>query len=294
MSKKHIRTQPKPPWLKVRIPTDPNFFYTSQLIKEKKLHTICQSAACPNRAECWSHRTATFLVMGDVCTRNCSFCAVQSGDPDSLIEDEAERVAEAVGSMGLTYAVITSVTRDDLPDGGAGHLAKIMERVKERNPGVKIEMLVPDFNGSLDALRTVIGAGPDVLNHNIEVPRALYPLINRPLNNYRRSLDLLAAAKWMGALTKSGMMIGLGEKKRDILDTLEDLRRSGCDLLTIGQYLQPSAGHPSVLNYYPPAFFDDLKKRALKMGFADAECGPLVRSSYNAQKMYKKIQETAM
>jgi lipoic acid synthetase len=292
--KKHLRIQPKPPWLKVRFPTDPNFFYTFQLIKENKLHTICQSAACPNRTECWSHRTATFLVMGDVCTRNCSFCAVRSGDPAPLTEDEKERVTAAIASMGLAYAVITSVTRDDLPDGGAGHLAKIIDCVKERNPGVKLEMLVPDFKGSEDALRTVIVAGPDVLNHNIEVPRSLYPLINRPQENYHRSLELLAAAKRMRVITKSGMMIGLGEKKRDILDTLEDLRRSGCDLLTIGQYLQPSAGRSSVLTYSPPSLFDDLKKRALKMGFADAECGPLVRSSYNAHKMYKKMQETAM
>ena len=202
-------------------------------------------------------------------------------------------MAKAIQSMELEYAVITSVTRDDLPDGGSEHLAKIVKQVKEQIPGITIELLVPDFKGSENALKTVMEAGPDVLNHNIEAPESLYPLINRPPGNYRISLDLLAAAKKMGALTKSGMMIGLGENKKDILDTLKDLRRSGCDLLTIGQYLQPSADHLSVATYHSPELFDELKERALDMGFINAECGPLVRSSYNAFKMYQSVQEKA-
>lgn len=285
-------TRKKPAWLKVKLPTHENFFYVSNLVKEQNLHTICQSARCPNLSECWSHKTATFLILGDTCTRACAFCAVRKGKPVQDIQDEPVRVAESVKAMGLKYAVITSVTRDDLPDGGAGIFVQTLQAVKEQNPNTRIELLIPDFNGNKENLYSVLQAGPDILNHNLEVPEALYPLINRPLSNYRRSLEVLKTAKEAGAVTKSGLMLGLGESRQDIIRTLQDLRAAACDLLTIGQYLQATKKNIPVAKYYSPEEFSDLRDLALTLGFTDVESGPLVRSSYMAHKLFRSIKKT--
>lgn len=287
-----MQPKKKPPWLKVKFPTDPNFFAVSQLVKQGNLHTICQSAKCPNISECWAHRTATFLILGDVCTRNCAFCAVKKGRPSPLSKNEAGQVAEAASVMGLRYVVLTSVTRDDLSDGGASFFVDTVQAIRKKIPPSKIEVLIPDFNGSYASLLAVLSARPDVLNHNVEVPEPLYPEINRPLENYRRSLEVLERAKHNGAVTKSGIMIGLGETKTDILHTFSDLRRAGCDLLTIGQYLQPTKQNVLVKKYYSPLEFEQLKKIALDFGFKEVESGPLVRSSYRAHRLYQAFIES--
>jgi lipoic acid synthetase len=276
----------KPVWLKVKLPSGPNFFRVSEILKAHRLHTICGSARCPNIGECWSNRTATFLILGDTCTRACSFCAVAKGRP--LAPDEAEpgRVASVVRSLDLKYAVITSVTRDDLADGGASIFARTIRAVREGSPRTKIEVLVPDFDGNMEALDVVLKAGPDILNHNLETTESLYTGIRRPAGNYRRSLEVLAAAKRKKALTKSGLMIGLGERQEDILQTFSDLRRAGCDLLTIGQYLRPSPVNAPVEKYYSPREFNELRDIALDFGFAGVVAGPLVRSSFHADKLY--------
>jgi len=283
----------KPSWLKVKLPSHNNFFYVSALLKKQNLHTICESAKCPNISECWAQRTATFLILGDICTRGCLFCAVKKGVPSPPSPDEASRVAEAVFSMGLRYAVITSVTRDDLPDGGASVFYKTIKSIRKRTPGVKLEILIPDFNGNEKALDTVINARPEVLNHNLEVPEAIYPLINRPKKNYFRSLEILKRSKEMGMTTKSGLMIGLGEKEEDIFQTFSALRSVSCDLLTIGQYLQATRKNAPVVKYYHPEEFEHLKKTALHFGFREVESGPLVRSSYNAHNMYNLLNKTS-
>ncbi|MGD9346815.1 MAG: lipoyl synthase [Candidatus Aminicenantes bacterium] len=292
MAVSSIQATKKPPWLKVKLPTHENYFFVSRLLKKHDLHTICQSAKCPNVSECWAHKTATFLILGDTCTRACAFCAVMKGLPSPPSSDEPERVSQAIEDLGLHYVVITSVTRDDLPDGGASQFAATLKTIKSKNSSIRAEVLIPDFNGDERALHTVIVAGPDVLNHNIEVPEAIYPLINRPLSNYRRSLKILERAKTMGATTKSGLMIGLGEDKRDIFQTFSDLKSVSCDLLTIGQYLQPSRSNPPTQRYYTPEEFEELKDNALKYGFSEVESGPLVRSSYGAHRMYKKLKRT--
>ena len=286
-------TQPtkKPHWLKVKFPSHQNFFYVSRTLKKGKLNTICQSAKCPNVAECWSQKTATFLILGEICTRGCAFCAVEKGIPSRPSPDEPAQVAEAVSLLGLSYAVITSVTRDDLSDGGASFFAATIRAIKNRTPGVKIEVLIPDFKGDEKALEQVSQAQPDILNHNLETTERLYPHINRSSENYNRSLNVLKKAKEMGAVTKSGLMIGLGEKKEEIIQSLSDLRDAFCDLLTIGQYLQPSKTHTPVRKYYSPLEFEHLKRIASDFGFRDVESGPLVRSSYKAHKMYNSIQE---
>lgn len=276
----------KPPWLKVRFPSHKNFFFVSSLIKEKNIHTICQSAKCPNISECWSHKTATFLILGDSCTRNCRFCAVSNGAPSSPSVDEAAQVAETVALLGLNYAVITSVTRDDLEDGGAFLFVETILKIKETSPEVKVEVLIPDFSGNSSALQKVIDANPDILNHNLEVPAVLYPLINRPEPFYQRSLGILKRAAEKGMVTKSGLMIGLGEKMEDILQTFSDLRRAECELLTLGQYLQPTRDHVPVRKYYSPREFKHLEQIALDFGFKHVVAGPLVRSSFQAHKMY--------
>jgi lipoic acid synthetase len=292
MAVSSVPTTKKPPWLKVKLPTHENYFYVTQLLKKHDLHTICQSAKCPNASECWSQKTATFLILGDICTRTCAFCAVTKGEPFPPSKEESQRVAEAVAELGLQYVVITSVTRDDLSDGGASLFASTIKAVKKQNPGIKVEVLVPDFNGSEKALHTVVASAPNVINHNIEVPEAIYPLINRPALNYKRSLKMLEKAKAMGATTKSGLMIGLGEKKHDIFQTFADLKDVSCDLLTIGQYLQPSQLNAPTRRYYTPEEFAELKSIALECGFSEVESGPLVRSSYKAYKMYKKLKRT--
>jgi len=279
----------KPPWLKIRLPSHNNFFSVSNLIKNKNINTICQSAKCPNISHCWSEKTATFLILGDTCTRNCAFCAVKKGNPSPVSRDEADHIAEAVEQMGLSYIVITSVTRDDLKDGGSSHFACVLETIRSKMPDVLIEVLIPDFKNDYSALKTVVKAQPEIINHNIEVPKRLYPLINRPADHYSRSLELLRRAKEMGMITKSGIMIGLGESWEEIIQTFSDLRQVKCDLLTIGQYLQPTRNHIPVEKYYSPTKFGQLKNIALEHGFKDVESGPLIRSSYGAQRMYRAL-----
>lgn len=280
----------KPDWLKVKFPSQEGYFSVSALLREHGLNTICRSAQCPNRAECWTDRTATFLILGDVCTRNCAFCAVAKGAPASPEADEPDRVAEASAALGLRYVVVTSVTRDDLPDGGASHFARVIRSLRARIPGVKVETLVPDFAGEATALRTVLDAAPDVLAHNVETVEAFYPRIDRPAAGYRRSLDVLRRAAAHGpALVKSGLMIGLGETAADLSRTLADLRSAGCALLTIGQYLQPSKRHAPVARYWTPAEFESLRREALGLGFAGVESGPLVRSSFHASRLHASL-----
>jgi lipoic acid synthetase len=292
LSSSELQPKKKPTWLKVKFPSDPNFFAVSQLVERSNLHTICQSAKCPNISECWAHSTATFLILGDICTRNCAFCAVKKGIPSPPLSDEAHRVAKAASVMGLRYVVITSVTRDDLRDGGASAFVDTVRAIRKKISASKIEVLIPDFRGNEESLMDVISAQPDVLNHNIEVPESLYPNIHRPLENYQQSLRVLDKAKNYRAVTKSGIIIGLGETKADILHTFSDLRRVGCDLLTIGQYLQPTKQNTPVKKYYSPLEFEQLKKIALDFGFKEVEAGPLVRSSYRAHKIYQAFQES--
>jgi lipoic acid synthetase len=281
----------KPVWLKVRLPTHGDFFRVAEILKAGHLHTICESARCPNIGSCWERKTATFLVLGDTCTRDCGFCAVAKGKPLALDPDEPAHVAEAVAALGLAYAVITSVTRDDLPDGGAAHFAAVIRAIREKSPGTRVEALIPDFGGDRAALERVLEAAPDVLNHNLETTESLYPAIRRPRENYRRSLGVLAAAKGRGALTKSGLMIGLGESDEDILLTFADLRRAGCDLLTVGQYLRPTTAHPEVVKYYTPEEFEAFAAAARRAGFREVVSGPLVRSSYEAGRLFETVQK---
>jgi len=291
LSSSELQTKKKPSWLKVKFPSHQNYFSVANLLKEGQLHTICQSARCPNISECWTKKTATFLILGDTCTRNCAFCAVNKGTPSPPSKDEASRVADAASTLGLRYVVITSVTRDDLPDGGASYFVETIWTIRRKIKNVKVEVLTPDFKGSDEALMTVIAAQPEILNHNVEVPESLYPAINRPKENYKRTLKVLKKANEFGAITKSGMMIGMGETNKDILQTFSDLRQSSCSLLTIGQYLQPTKNHAPVKKYYAPLEFEQLKRIALDFGFQEVESGPLVRSSYRAHKMYNAFVE---
>lgn len=286
MPQTETKIEKKPAWLKVRFPTHHNFFIVSHIVKGNGLHTICQSAKCPNVTECWSYGTATFLILGDICTRNCAFCAVKKGKPNGLPPDEPQRVAEAAEAMGLNYVVVTSVTRDDMKDGGAQVFAETIEAIRERRPGAKVEVLIPDFHGDRRALETVLQAGPEVLNHNLETTRSMYADINRAPENYDRSLAVLARANESGAVTKSGLMVGLGEGMEEVMLTFSDLRRVSVNLLTIGQYLRPTKEHAPVRKYYTPAEFEQLRNIALDFGFDDVESGPLVRSSYKAHKLY--------
>ncbi len=275
----------RPEWLKARAPQGPNYRELKALVEAERLHTVCESAHCPNIGECWEQRTATFMILGNVCTRRCGFCAVQKGAPLEVDWDEPRRVAEAVARLGLEYAVITSVDRDDRKDGGAALFALTIEAIRRRSPGCKVEVLIPDFQGSLDALRMVLGARPDMLNHNIETVERLYRPV-RPGSRYRRSLELLEVVKDMapGTPTKSGMMLGLGEEREEIVQTLQDLRAHRVDVVTIGQYLRPSAGHLPIARYYTPEEFARIKEIALPMGFRHVESGPFVRSSYHAKR----------
>jgi lipoic acid synthetase len=293
LSLQQIQEIKKPPWLKVKFPSDNNFFCVSNTLKKKGLHTICQSAKCPNISECWSQKTATFLILGDVCTRSCRFCAVKKGVPSPLFADEPARIAEAASLLGLSYVVVTSVTRDDLPDGGASLFARTIKALKEKIPEVKIEVLIPDFKGDEKALETVVRAQPDILNHNLETTQSIYPQINRPPEHYERSLKVLENARKMGAPTKSGLMVGLGEKEEEIIVSFADLRSVSCNLLTIGQYLQPTKMNAPVRKFYSPEEFEQLKEIALDLGFRDVESGPLVRSSYGAHTMYNSLEMRA-
>ena len=281
----------KPAWLQRRLPAGETFNQVRELIEAGRLHTVCQEAKCPNIWECYSHRTATFLIMGGRCTRNCRFCSVSPGLPEPLDPDEPERVAEAVERMGLRYAVVTSVTRDDLPDGGAGHFAATLHEIRRRVPGVQIEVLIPDFQGDPAALDVVLRARPDVLNHNIETVPRLYPRV-RPQADYRRSLELLRRAGEIapGTPTKSGLMLGLGERPEEIRQTLLDLRAAGCRILTLGQYLQPSPEHLPVEAYVPPDDFENWRRDALEMGFSEVASAPFVRSSYHAKESFNALK----
>jgi lipoic acid synthetase len=280
----------KPDWLKRRLPTGDAFNRVRELIEAGKLHTVCQEAKCPNIWECYSRHTATFLIMGDRCTRNCRFCSVSPGSPAPLDTDEPDRVATAVERMGLKYVVVTSVTRDDLPDGGAAHFAATIGAIRRRVPGAEIEVLIPDFQGNRAALAAVLGARPNVLNHNIETVPRLYPAV-RPQADYRRSLELLRRShEWDPSIpTKSGLMLGLGESPEELRQTLGDLRDAACRVLTLGQYLQPSPEHLPVEAYVPPAEFESWRREALEMGFAEVASAPFVRSSYHARESFRSL-----
>ncbi len=281
----------KPDWLKRRLPTGPAFERVKGMIGRHRLHTVCQEAKCPNIWECYSHQTATFLIMGSRCTRSCRFCSVPEGDPEPPDPEEPARVARVSREMGLKYVVITSVTRDDLPDGGAGIFAATINEIRQQIPDACVEVLIPDFQGSKDALDTVLRAEPDVLNHNIETVARLYPRV-RPQANYRRSLRLIQRAHQHNPElpTKSGLMLGLGETSEEVRETLADLRRAGCRMLTLGQYLQPSKNHLPVEHFIRPEEFEAWRKKALAMGFEEVASGPFVRSSYQAMELFRTIK----
>ena len=272
----------RPDWLRVRIPSGESFARLKTLIDKHRLHTVCEEARCPNMGECWDAGTVTFMILGDVCTRSCGFCAVATGRPPVLDTEEPLRVAEAIRLMDVRHAVITSVNRDELPDGGAWLFAETIRRAREARPGIKIEVLIPDFRGEWWALQRVMDARPDILNHNAETVPRLYVQV-RPQAKYDRSLDLLRRAKQGGMVTKSGLMLGLGEETDEVLEVMRDLRASSCDILTLGQYLQPTKHHLPVDRYVHPDEFRHLKEEGLAMGFRHVESGPLVRSSYHAE-----------
>ncbi len=271
----------RPAWLKVRLPSGETVTRLKELIDRHRLHTVCEEARCPNMGECWGAGTATFMILGDVCTRSCGFCAVATGRPTELDLSEPARVAEAIRLMGVRHAVITSVNRDELPDGGASIFAATIREARAVSPAITIEVLIPDFRGDERALRTVTDARPEVLNHNTETVPRLYPRV-RPQARYDRSLELLRRAKEQGMATKSGLMVGLGETSEEVLEVMEDLRRVSCDMLTVGQYLQPTKNHLAVDRYVHPDEFALYKERGMAMGFRRVESGPLVRSSYHA------------
>jgi len=290
VKRKRKRT-PKPPWLKANIPAGENYFKIKKNLESRDLSTICQRARCPNISECWNNFHATFLIMGDTCSRDCSFCSVKGGKPTPLFPGEADRVVEMVDIMKAKYVVITSVTRDDLADGGSGHFAGVITKLKTHRPQVKIEVLIPDFKGNTQHLDTVLDAKPDVLNHNLETVRRLYPHVNRMMENYRVSLEVLRYGHERGFVTKSGIMVGLGETREEITGLFQDQGQSGVDLLTIGQYLQPTKENVPVEKYYTPEEFDELKELALSCGFTAVESGVFVRSSYKAQRMYEMTRQ---
>jgi len=276
---------PKPEWLKVRAPGSPSYLRLKALMRELNLHTVCEEARCPNIGECWHHGTATFMILGDVCTRACAYCAVAHGRPAAVDTGEPERVASAIGALGLNYVVITSVDRDDLDDGGASIFAETVRRTRARLPECRIEVLIPDFQGDEGALRTVMDARPDILNHNTETVPRLYRFA-RSGGRYARTLELLERSHRFAPdiPTKTGLMVGLGEDRDELVATFSDLRAVGCRILTIGQYLRPSAAHAPMARYYHPDEFRELKQIALDLGFVHVESGPLVRSSYHAHE----------
>ncbi len=281
-----------PDWFKVKFPGGESYARVKNQMRTYKMNTVCEEAACPNIGECWDRGTATFMILGDVCTRACSYCNVKTGRPLELDLGEPHRVAQTVVEMGLSYIVVTSVDRDDLPDGGSGVFAMTIKQLKERVPGIYVEVLIPDFNGDRSALETVMRQGPDVLNHNIESVRRIFPKV-RPRGDYDLSLELLARVKEIepGATTKSGIMVGLGETKPELLETMRDLREAGCDLLTIGQYLRPTKGHHPVIRYYHPDEFKEFEQEGLSLGFKHVAAGPLVRSSYHAEEQQRAASE---
>ncbi|MBI4301572.1 MAG: lipoyl synthase [Chloroflexi bacterium] len=274
-----------PPWFKVKMPGGPRYLKVKALLRQAYLHTVCEEAHCPNIGQCFEEGTATFLILGEKCTRRCGFCAITSQRPQAADPEEPERVAQIVKLLELKYVVITSVTRDDLPDGGGAHFAQTIAKIREHSPECEIEVLVPDFRGSEESLMMVVAASPDVLGHNLETVPRLYSKV-RPQTSYHRSLELLSRAKMLGRdmITKSGLMLGLGEGYAELLEVMADLRQVNCDILTLGQYLSPSPLHQPVAKYYTPHEFDELGKEAERMGFGHVESGPLVRSSYQAHR----------
>lgn len=276
---------PRPEWLKVRFPTGPGYGHVQDLMRSKDLHTVCEEARCPNIGECWNRGTATFMILGDICTRSCGFCAVTTGRPSGLDRGEPGRVAVAVERMGLRHAVITSVNRDELADGGAAIFAETIRQIRRLSPGTTVELLIPDFKGDRGALSTVMAAGPDILGHNVETIPRLYRQV-RPQAIYERSLGVLAAAKELGpgSLTKSGLMLGLGETADEVIAVFDDLARHNVDVVTIGQYLRPTPQHLPIERYWTPQEFAALARAAHDRGFRHVESGPLVRSSYHAEE----------
>lgn len=276
-----------PEWFKVRMPGGENYSRLRNLMRTQTLHTVCEEAACPNIGECWGRGTATFMILGDTCTRACSYCYVKTGRPLAVDLAEPARVASVAREMGLKFVVVTSVDRDDLPDGGAGIFARTIEALRESSPEARVEVLIPDFNGDAAALSTVIGARPDVLNHNIETVRRVFRKV-RPRGDYDQSLELLRRAKALNpnGTTKSGMMVGLGETEDEIIETMQDLRSVETDLLTIGQYLRPSPKHHPLIRFYHPQDFARLSREGTRMGFKHVAAGPLVRSSYHAEEQH--------
>jgi lipoic acid synthetase len=281
----------KPPWIKVRLPSNPVFFSTKALISDLRLHTVCESAQCPNRWECWSQGTATMMIAGERCTRACGFCAVTTAKPFALEEDEPERVAEAVRRMGLKHVVVTAVARDDLKDGGAKHFARTIEAIRQMDPSVIVEVLVPDFHAQAWCIEIVLEAAPDIFNHNLETVERLTPLV-RSRAKYRTSLDVLRQAKELAPkiVTKSGVMLGLGEKEPELFQAMDDLREIGCQVLTMGQYLRPSANHLPVVEFVSPERFEAYGEIARAKGFEHVASGPLVRSSYHAADFHPVVR----
>ncbi|MFC2092428.1 lipoyl synthase [Bacteroidota bacterium] len=275
----------KPEWLKVKLPSGKNYVDLKKLVLKNTLNTVCEDARCPNIAECWERKTATFMILGDVCTRSCGFCSVKTGKPEPLDWGEPDRVADAVLKLELNHAVITSVNRDELENGGAEIYALTIKKIREKNSHCKIEVLIPDFCGNWDALRIVLDAKPDILNHNIETVPRLYKLV-RPQAKYERTLELLKISKVQNLTTKSGFMVGLGESEDEVYDIMNDLRKVDCNILTIGQYLQPTNNHLPVTRYVTPETFKDYNKIGLEMEFKHVESGALVRSSYHADKQF--------
>jgi lipoic acid synthetase len=272
----------KPKWLRAQLPGGPGYQRLRGIMDEHTLHTVCEEAGCPNMGECWARGVATIMILGDTCTRSCGFCNVKTGKPDAADVDEPRRVAESLSLMGLKHVVITSVDRDDLPDGGAAIWAETIVRTREACPEMSIEVLIPDFGGDWDALQVVIDARPDILNHNLETVRRMYPAV-RPQAKFDRSLELLRICKEQGLVTKSGVMVGIGERDDEVLDLMDDVQRaSGADILTIGQYLQPTPNHLPVHRFVEPAVFEQYREQGLARGFKVVESGPMVRSSYHA------------
>ena len=280
-------TRRLPVWLKVKMPGGPNYSNLKKLMRQEGLHTVCEEARCPNIGECWERETATFMILGDTCTRACTYCAVKTGKPTGLDLEEPLRLAQTVEKLQLKYAVITSVNRDDLADGGAFIFSQCITQIKKRTPRCKVEVLTPDFQGDIKALKSVIDSGPDTFNHNIETVRRVFPRI-RAKGDYDLSLNVLANAKLINpeCVTKSGMMVGLGETFEEIIDTMKDLRRVNCDLMTIGQYLRPTVKHSPISKWYTPQEFEELKDEGENLGFKHIASGPLVRSSYHADEQH--------
>ena len=284
------RPKRRPAWLTVRAPTGETYANLKRLMRSKSLHTICEEARCPNIGECWGHGTATFLILGDVCTRSCRFCDVKTGRPAAIDWDEPERVALAVKAMRLQHVVITSVNRDERKDGGAPIFALCIQHIRQAQPGCTIEVLIPDFKGDIDALRMVMDARPDILNHNVETVKRLFRLV-QPQDRYEWALATLGNAKrlWPAAVTKSGIMVGLGEAFDEVVEVMRDLRQLDVDILTVGQYLQPTKQHLQIDRYYTPEEFAEFRRIGLEMGFKWVESGPLVRSSYNAEAQARAL-----